>query len=500
VAKSTDFFTPPDAAVWTQIGGTIPGQAYELLACGDVMETTVSAGEKEPIFAKDLSRRGKWYAKGKKYALPDTHNTGLRMSMPRKTASLLEDVYKTGCPLNIQVPISKCTTLEEFNSGWESKLLYEGADLSEITIPPLGGEQGEDLDEVWIEGPMTFEYFDRILKMRFTERAEDTILYEAIDGVWCGPPSCGDCGPYDEGCNHLYVITRANVGSPGLSGQLVYTNNKVDYAVIDIPTLGGLDPDAIACVGDYLMVISEAAGNHQYIQRATVLAAADWVEVDTGYVAFHGPRAIYAKSASEVFIGAAAGYIYKTTDYQTSVETVEAGTLTTEDINAIDGDGGDVIVAVGDNNIVLLSTNDGETFGLLDGPLAGSDLQAIAVLDAYNWIVGGDGGAFYRTNDQGTTWTAIPFQGSGAGAIVHDVEMSAQTNQVGYAAIEISGVGYVYRTTDSGTHWYRNAPAIVGLDDNDRIDFVAPCPDNINVVAAGGLDATGADGYLAIAE
>jgi len=499
-AKNTDFFTPPDATIWTQKGGTIPGVAYALLACGETMDTTISVGEREVILGKDLSQHGAWYVKGQKYAPQELHSTGLRMSMPRKTASLLERLVQTHCLLNIQIPVNRCGTLEEFNTGWDSKLLYEFASLSELTIPSLGGETGENVDEVWIEGPMKFNYFDRITRMRFTERFAATIVAEVIDGVFCGGPSCGDCGPYSEGCDHVYAITRANPSSPGLSGQMVYSNDKVTAAVIDIPTLGGLDPDAIRCAGDFIVVISEAAGNHQYIEKEDVMAAADWVEVTTGYVAFHGPRALYVKSAAELFIVGAAGYIYKSTDFQTAVSVIEDGSVTAEDLNGIDGDGGDVIVVAGDNNVIELSTNGGDTFGLLTGPQAGADLNTVAVLDAFNWIVGGDAGAFYYTNDQGITWTAINFTGSGAGAIIHDVRMNDKTSQVGYAAIEISGAGFVYRTTDGGTHWYREAPAITGLDTNDRIRFVAPCPSDINVVAAGGLNANGTDGYMAIAE
>lgn len=500
MGKNTDFFTPPDATVWTQVGGTIPGKAYALLACGETQDTTISVGEREPILAKDLSQHGAWYVKGQKYAPQELHSTGLRMSMPRKTASLLEKLVQTKCLLNIQVPINRCGTLEEFNTGWDSKLLYELASLSELTIPALGSEMGDNLDEVFIEGPMKFNYYDRILRIRFTERFSATILSEAIDGVFCGGPSCGDCGPYSEGCDHLYVITRANAASPGLSGQLVYSNDKINASVIDIPTLGGLSPDAIACAGDYLIVISEAAGNHQYILKQPVMTAAEWVEVTTGYVAAHGPRAIYVKSAAEIFIAGAAGYIYRTTDFQTSVNAIEQAVLSSEDFNAIDGDGGDILVVVGDNNTVLLSTNGGDTFGLLTGPQAGADLNAIAVFDAFNWVIGGDAGAFYYTNDQGVTWHPISFVGSGAGAIIHDIKMNAKTKQVGYVAIEIGGHGYVYRTTDGGTHWYNNAPAITGLDTNDRIRFVAPCPSDINVVAAGGLADDGADGYVGIAE
>ena len=499
MANSRDFFTPPDARIFYQVGGTRPGQPYEYLGCGQTMDTEVTLGEGESILCQSLLQRGAWDIIGQKYAPPELNSTGISMYMPRQSASVLERTAKTKCFLTFQAVVGRCDAPNEFNA-WESKFLFEFASLSSLSIPALASVLGDNLDAVMMEGAMRFSYWDRILPMRFSERAKDEILAEVLDGIYCGGVSCGDCGPYSEGCDHLYVITRANPASPGLSGQLVYTNDGVNFYAVDIPTLGGLDPSKIACIGNYIAVISEAAGNLQYAERNEAIVAADWIENADGFVALHGPRCIYVKSPNEVFIGGAAGYIYGTPDYQNYVEVIEAGVLTGEDFNEIDGDGADTIVAVADNNVVVVSTNSGETFGLIVGPQAGADLQAVSVLDQNNWVVGGDAGAFYYTNDAGVTWHAIGFLGAGAGAIIHDVKFSAQSPTIGYAAMEIGGRGYVYRTTDGGTRWFRDEPSITGLANNARVVFAAPCPNNINVVATGGLAAAGTDGFLAVAE
>jgi hypothetical protein len=500
MANDREVLSAPDVRIFIQRGGTRPGQKYEYLGCGETGDTELSIGEREVIRRQSREQRGKWDIVGKKYAQPDLHTTSVRLSMPRATASFLERMLKTRCGISIQAVIGKCSKPDEFHQ-WESKLLYEYAELTSLTIPGLASVDGggNGTDEVFLNGPMQFEFFDRITRMRFTEKAADDVLAEVLDGMYAYSVECGECAPYSEGCDHLYLLTRAQAGSPGLSGQLVYTNDGESFTRVDIPTLGGLAANKIATVGDYLIVISEAARNHQYARRQHNIVAGDWIEVDSGYIVGAGPRALYVKSPGEVFVAGAIGYLYKADDYQTEVSAIESGVLTSEDFNGIDGDGGDVIVAVADNNVILLSLNNGESWELVTGPLAGSDLQSVAVLNESNWVIGGDGGAFYRTNDGGESWTAIPFKGSGVGAIVHSIRFSSETNSIGYAAIEIGGRGYVYRTTDGGTNWSREEPAITGLENNDRITFVAPCPNNINVVAAGGLAANGSDGFLAVA-
>lgn len=499
MTTSEEFLSPPDVRVFFQRGPTRPGAAYEYLGTGETTETAVKKGARTTVKRQSRLQRGAWDVIGKRYSPPETHTTGVHMLLPRSVASFLEEQIDTGCECSLQLVIGKCNTPDEFNIGWESKLLYEAADLEELRFPPMPSVDGGKLDEVYIDGSMAFELYTRIQTVKFGEKAGSAVVAEVLDGLYAGPPSCGDCGPYSTGNDHLYTITRANPGSPGLSSQLVYTNDGATFTTVDIPTLTGLDANKMDAAGDFLIVVSEAKRNLQYARRVATIVAADWTAVDTGFVAAHGPRGVYAKSPAEVFFAGAGGYIYKATDFKTSVSPIEEGTLSSENFNDIHGRG-ETFVAVGDNNTIVASANDGESIQLITGPAgaAGCDLQAVCVLDANNWIIGGDGGAFYRTPDAGLTWVAIPFRLAGVGAIIHDIRACAKTRQVLYMCVEVGGRGYVFRSTDAGSYWTDQEPAVRGLVANARLRFVAPSPNSVNVVATGGLAVGGADGFLAV--
>lgn len=498
--SSLDFFGPGMPRLWVQLGAR-PGEPYDLVGCGEAMGVTLNLGEPQPVICQSRTQRNKWEIVGMLPTPPELHDSGIRMQMPAGVRDILRRAAKTRCAMNLQLLIHPCETPEE-KDVWTSILLYERAYLSSLTWPNLPSFKAESTEEVIIEGPMKFEYFDTILPIRFAERATDEVVAEVLDGVFCGNISCGDCGPYTEGCEHFYAITRANTASPGLSSQLVYSNDLVAWEALDIPPLGGVDASKIVCIGSNLVIVSEASGSIVYAPITADIDPEDFVEVPTGFVAFHGPRCIYVKSPSEVFIGGAAGYVYYSDDYQAAFSVIEDGALTAEDINGIDGDHNQVVVAVATDNTVLLSTNNGETFEVLAGPAVGSDLNTVCVIDAFNWFVGGDGGAFYRTNDQGASWIEVNYQGAGVGAIVHDIEKSQETDQVLMAAIEIGGVGYAYRSVDGGNRWRRQPPHVDGIAATDaaRLRFVAICPNDINVAGTGGLaHGGGTDGFLAIA-
>lgn len=493
-----DFFYPGDSRLFVEVGPTRPGGTYDYVGTGGTMDTDIKLGATTPTRIQSRRQRRKWDTVGTKQAPPDLATTGIHMLMPRKVASFLEKQLKTGCVVNLQLVVGTCNSPDEFSTGWESKILYEAAHLDDLKVPGMPSVDGSNLDEIYHDGSMTFEYYDRIFSMLFGEKAGPELVAEAIDGVYAGAPSCGDCGPYSEGNDHLYLLQKANAGSPGLSGQLVYTNDGSNFDVVDIPGLGGTSPNAIEAIGDFLVVVSEADRTIQYCRRVATILASDWQQVSSGFVAAHGPRAIYAKNPGEVYFAGAGGYIYKSNNYQQSVTPIESGSLSSSNYNKIDGDGGSVVVAVGDSNLVIVTTNNGQTFSSVTGPQVGADLQALQVLDANNWIVGGDGGAFYYTNDGGLNWTAIPFSLSGSGAIITDIAFSPQTFVNGFMTVEVGGRGYVYRTTDGGTHWFNDEPSVRGLASNARLNFVAPSSNNINVAAVGGLAVGGSDGFAAV--
>jgi hypothetical protein len=92
-----------------------------------------------------------------------------------------------------------------------------------------------------LTGTLSFQEWDRIRSIKFSERADSTVVAEVLDGFYYDTAQCGECGTPSDGCNAIYLLTAASGGSPGLSSQLVYSLDKgKTWATIDISTLGGL--------------------------------------------------------------------------------------------------------------------------------------------------------------------------------------------------------------------------------------------------------------------
>lgn len=410
----------------------------------------------------------------------------------------LTDVWfklkRTKCRVNIQIKIDSCGKPDDFNQ-WESKFLFTRAKLINLAttgLSPLTGDENAIID---LTGSLTGREWIPIKRIRFEEEADATILAEVVDGIYNDQISCGDCGVESEGCSKRYWLTRANAGSPGLSGQVAYTTDDGStWATIDIPTLGGLSADAIAAVGNRAVVVSEATGSHHHIRFSQLDAgnAASWSEVTGGYEAGGSPRWIYSKSSGETFIAGAGGYIYKMTDPTSAVSVLTDGSVTTQDLNKIDGDG-DTVVAIGANNAVLVSSNSGATFAAVTGPQVGANLTALAVLSPRLWWIGTGDGNLYYTVDGGDNWVDAGVDS--VISVINDIKFYNES--IGYFAAQVGGGSRVYRTDTMGNTWFYESPHISDLPTAERYNALAVC--GPNEVSAGGRVSAGGDGILAIA-
>ncbi len=479
--------------IFIQPDGIGPGNPYYYNGCLTLAGPSQDLGEPEPVYCPSSEQRNKWDIVD---SIPKSPAPGTTDFTQRSSATLADvwwGLKRRGCYFNMKSIFSNCARPDDPNQ-WDAQILYRRNKLTNLATGahnPLSGDDNAPLD---LTGSLSFEEFDTILPVLFGEKADAILVAEALDGLWYDIIQCGDCGVPSDGCNKGYVLTAANAGSPGLSSQVLYTaDGGSTFAAMDIPPLGGLSGNRIAGMGNYLVVVSEAGGGHYYALQSDVDAGTiAWTKVSSGYVAGKMPRAIFVKSSTQAFVAGAGGYIYYMTDPTLPVTVVADGSATTQGLNDIAGFGR-TLMAVGNSNAVLLSTNDGQTFSLITGPAIGVNLTAVAAVLSQLWFVGGGGRLFY-TLDQGTHWTEI-FFAAGATAI-NDIRFVNDT--IGYMAVEIGGVGRVYRTVDSGRTWQFDRPSLRGLPTNQRINFTAPC--GWNTVMAGGRKTVGGDGMLAIGE
>jgi hypothetical protein len=469
-----------------------PSGAYFYQGCMSLDGPSQDLGEPDPVYCPSSIQRNKWDVVAiipKTPALPTSDFT-------TKADRFLKDIWwsikNQGCEFNLTVVSGACQRPDDF-SKWDSKLLFRRARLTNLSLAALNALTGDDNAAVDLTGSFTFLDWEPIYPIVFGEVADATILAEIQDGFYYDIISCGECGVASDGCKKSYFLARANSGSPGLSGQLIYSLDDSTYSALDIAPLGGLSGDRMAAVGSRCVIVSQAIGGHVYAEFDDIDAgtANAWTKITTGYVSTKGPRAIYVKSTSEVFIAGAGGYIYLLPNPIAGVSVLTDGSVSIQDLSDIHGFG-NTVVAVGNNNAVLKSSNAGDTFALVTGPLPGQNLSSIWLLSDQVWFVGTGNGKLYYTLNGGTSWTLVGLPSTIT--VINDIKFADDT--VGYMSVEQAGAAKVYRTTDSGNTWYATAPSISSLPTANRINVVAPC--GLNKVAAGGRKTVGGDGILAV--
>lgn len=484
-----------DTRVFIQSSGISPAYAYEYYGCMQLEGPEQASGDPTPVYCPSTTQRNAWDIVDEAPTVQELGSTDFTQRMDRYLADALWDIRKRRCVLNIQAVLGRCQNPSDFYN-WDSKIIFKNARLTNFSLPQMNILEGGDNGGLDITGSFSFRDIIPIRSIKFADKGESTIVAEVLDGMFYDSVQCGDCGPASDGCQKFYALTLSNAGSPGLSSQFLRSSDGGDtVSGIDIPTLGGLSGTRMTVVSDKAIVISQPNNAHHYspisdIDNGTV----NWTRVSTGYVASKGPRAIYAKSPTNIFIAAAGGYIYLMTDPSLAVTVLSDGSATTQDMNDIDGFG-QTIVAVGNNNAIMFSENGGDGFSLVTGPTVGIALNTIQVLSRNVWMVGTANGKLYYTTNKGTSWTQISLPAN----INSITRLRFYDDIVGYMSVQFTtGVAAVYRTTDSGYSWHNTAPDISGLSTAERINFVAAC--GYNIVAAGGRKTSGGDGILAIAE
>lgn len=445
-------------------------------------------GGLNPIYQKDPTRPNVFQIVDFTRSAPALGESTINERMVADVASFLENLKKLGCPIVIIIAINQCGRQDEIHAA-DSWVIVDGADLTNLDLGTFGNLDGESVEKKDVSGTLPFLDMGRVFPILFGEVAGATINSEVIDVIYAGVLSCGTCSPQSDGCD-LYALTALNAGSPGLSSQLVTYIKGVaqDY---DINTLGAHAGSRMTSVGTRIVVVSETDGAHHVAKKSDLTS---WSRVSTGYVVGHSPRCIVALDPRNVFIGAAGGYIYKSSNVETSVTVVADNTNTSENSNDIHGSG-QTIVSVHDNNVIQYSTNGGRTFALLTGPEVGQNLTTVWVHSKFAWEVGTNSGKLWKTPDGGSTWTQQPLPNQGSITLIRDISYSPVfPDELGALAVETLGADLVLRTITGGREWSNDTTLINGLPDNDRINAVAWC--DSDTLAAGGLD--GSDGVLAV--
>ena len=414
-------------------------------------------------------------------------------------ASELLRIGNLGCGVDAQVHFGKCTDPTDFNT-FTKAVVMEGAYISDWSTDDLGAMESGERNPVTETGSISSKDVYEILQLAFTQAAASIVTNEVIDVVICDQVACGECDEDSSGCQHIYAVTKQAGGSPGTPPDIVFTVDGSNWYADDIDSLGAAeDPSAVACVGDYVVVISNDSGSAHYALKSEVDDVdydETWTEIATGFVG--APNDCHrAVGGRFLYVVGDSGYIYRTDDITGGVNVLDAGVATTQNLNRVYALSDEFVVAVGNNDTVVY-TEDGVSWGTVTGPLAGATLSAVLVQSETVWFVGSTAGNLYYTVDKAANWTAKGFPGSGAGS-VYDV-VSANMSVLYLAHATTAPAGRILRSYDGGYSWNILPEGTGTITANDRINRLAACIYDENFVVGVGLADDGADGVIVVGQ
>lgn len=485
--------------MFVQEDGASPGNAFFYHGDLSLGGLTEGQGDITPIFAPSPVRHGQYivvgYTRGEK-SLPTSDITARLYNSMRQ---VWWDLRELGCPINFHVLVGDCDSPDDFNE-WISKIIVNTAFLTNITFPLFNPFTGGEEAVGNITGSITALGISRFMPMNFEEVADTALLADVLDGFFGANVSCGNCpGGQDDGSKTFYSLQISDAASPGLAAQIVYTRDDFStFVARNIQSLGVQSAKRIIKMGRYIVVFSAASNSHHILSFTNLHAGntAAWVEVTGGYVATNTVNDVYSLSSNLAFISAENGYVYRVTNPTQSVQVETDGSLTSDDLDCIDGSGA-VIGSGGENGAFIISKNKGLSWAskpvTVDAVTITKNFISIGFLDPYKWFLGCDDGTVYYTEDQGETYTLF---NDLPNTITSVTSIEFVDSMVGYlTAVDSAAGAVVYRTDTMGNVWSNEVPYIDGVPAATTYNFAKGWGYNKTVL--GGVNAS-ADGVLAV--
>lgn len=485
--------------VWLFDGGAGPTIVPDLLAWAAAQSVEKNYGDVERIEVPSQTKRGEFDVVGEIQSGEENATLDL-MIRYALNPSKIKKVADKRCIADFQVHIGNCTDPRDFKNGWKTGkiLAFEKGRLTSYSTEELGALASGDEAAINEEVSISANDFYEIGPLSFAERAKSEVAQEIIKIAVCDSPNCEDCDDPSDGCQKVYAVSAPAGSSPGVLPEVIVSDDGMTAIDHESPITSlaiGEDPDDAACVGDNFVVVSQDSTSLHHADLSDLITGDEtWVEVTTGFVATKGPRAIDSYSPYDTWIVGAGGYVYFTEDPTSGVSVQDAGVATTQDLNDVYAFSPEIVVAVGDSNAVIYTKNGGSTWASATGPAVGVNLNAVAVRSEKEWWVGTANGRLWYTKNEGTTWTEVAFPGSGAGQ-VRDIDWAS--SMVGYMAHDTATPsGRLLRTIDGGREWSLLPDGTTTMPASDRLNSLALCQREVNVVYAAGLADNAADGII----
>lgn len=449
---------------------------------------TQSTGEGEPIRCLDPFKVGAYITIGRTVAPPDSVESSLNGRFAQSTRSLLAQIARDGTKVDIHVHLAGPGTNPSLFHKWDTKIIFEGAKFTQYSVDDLGAHDEDTVVNETVD--FTADNWYQLGHMEYTRRGSVQTARPMVAAV------IEDSGNINLAHDERYIIAsvgKTDGSSPYSGPELVYSPNggKDWYAFsVSVADTQSNATDAIAYGGDFVMLTDGATDGVIFapFDGMDGINVPLWGKVTAGIDANYEPTKLASAGGLAFFAGKKAA-IYRTSNITSGLEkcngAVFTGTDALLDISAYDDDH---VVAVGANNLVLLSI-DGYTFNKITGPAVGVALTSVATPAEDVILVGTANGKLFYSVNNGRTWVEKVLAGGGSGTVT-DIKFASQT--VGYASHNLTGSSAVlYMTTDAGFSWERVPSAGLSTMADQIAGLGVARGDVNNVILAGELSSAG---------
>lgn len=482
--------------VWYVEGGVHPTRAPQLLTVGKIStDPTKTIGEETRITAPDPKdfQRDIQIGSVKGSEERATLSVGIRSTAE---ASVLIGWKNKQCRVDIFTLAGRCGNPQDFSNGGEKMIYFPDGKISSHSYENIGAYGRDENNPSNEMVDMTSEDYWELLYMKQEQigSAYTTRQIYTVD-VYTGN-SCENC---PDPCDRVLATMAGASATPGTQPTLLYSADGGEtFSSQTITTLFSNEEivDGVVIGGDIVYISNTANAIHWTDIEKIYLGTNTWREVTSGFVAAKGPRAITSVDPRHSWIVGDGGYVYFVQNHQVGVTVQDAGVATTQHLQAVNALDENHVLAVGNSNAVIYTTNGGVTWQSVTGPAVGVNLGACWMWDETTWFVGegaGGTGKLWLTTNSGITWSQVGLPNTYS----RIYKIVFITEGEGYLLATDGSQTYVLRTVTAGYEWIVLPQGKQGTPvDNQFLTDVAVCSKYANTAFAAGMAPNGTAGML----
>ena len=455
---SDDTIKVRDGRIFAQLSELEP---YDLVQCGGLSDWNRPRGSITPIREQSPHRVGEEIVVDYGRASADMATFTVRSRLKE----IQNFMFELNCQSNWQVNFKDCGDPTDYY-GFKIGIAWQRCPPGDMTGEALSVIEGEEVP-IHMDNPFSAIYGPYLVDFDVKFLSRRTLAETGIvqDITMFDEECLEDCQFAARKGEYGYLVSTAQAGSPGDDANVWFSIDDGDnWALTSTnPFAVAEDISAIVKLGtvnNHRIVVARGstdAANPAEIAYSdvTVIGQTDWVNVDVGAVNGEYINMLSWPVFNRMFAVTDQGNIYKSTDGGATWENVYDDT-TNRDLHDVSFNRTGNGWAVGDGDLVLHTTDWGNTWNAVDGPNDGLYNVMTCDVDMEDKLIVGDSnGGMFGTVNEGYAWVATPPQGINATNIVR----VRSWHYWKWAVADIAplsgmeGNSRVLRSTDGGATW-----------------------------------------------